>query len=148
LTLGSFSATQTSRIINTTVALSPCMSIDLVLAFKSKPTDLKVRVEERGFVLRQMVPDEPEKAITFTYRYFAQGLSRRGVWFTYNDTFDRDDEEHWSMLAPGVKFVATASVSTDDGRNGFDEMVQYSVAQSFRNRYESLLFDMYDGELS
>lgn len=123
------------------------MSIDLLLAFKSEPTDIKDRLQEKGFVLQRMVPDDPEEAITFTYRYFAQGLSRRGVWFTYNDTFDQDDEELWGTLAPGVRFVATASISTEDGRNGFDEMVQYSIATTFRNRYDSLLFDMYNGEL-
>lgn len=124
------------------------MSLDLVLAFKSEPTDIKDRLREQGFVLQRMVPDDPEEAVTFIYRYFVQGLSRRGVWFTYNDTFDQDDEELWSMLAPGVQFVATAGIKTEDGRNGFDELVQYSLAHSIRNRYDSLLFDMYDGELT
>jgi hypothetical protein len=123
------------------------MSLDLMLAFKTEPTDLKELVEKQGFVLQRMAPDAPEAPITFMYRYFVPGLSRRGVWFTYNDTFDQDDEELWSLLAPGVRFVATAGIKTDDGRNGFDELVQYSIAHAIRNRYDSLLFDMYNGEL-
>lgn len=118
-----------------------------MLAFKTEPIDLKECVEKQGFALQRTVPEDPEEAITFMYRYFVQGLSRRGVWFTYNETFDEDDVELWGMLAPGVKFVATAGIKTDDGRNGFDELVQYSIAHSIRNRYDSLLFDMYDGEL-
>lgn len=123
------------------------MSLDLVLAFKSEPTDLKEFVERQRFVLQRMVPDDPEEAVTFMYRYFVEGLSKRGVSFTYNDTFDQDDAELWNLIAPGVKFVATAGIKAEDGRNGFDELVQYSLAHSIRNRYDSLLFDMYDGEL-
>jgi len=58
------------------------MSIDLMLAFRTEPTDLRDRIQEQGFVLQRTVPDDPDEAIMFVYRYFVRGLSRRGVWFT------------------------------------------------------------------
>ncbi len=125
------------------------MAIDLLMGFFDKPADLHEYLLTKGFEYRE---EDTKRAQQFTtiatrwYRYFADGVSTRGVWIYYHEGLEDDEKEMWRSFSPQRSIVATATVSTYMSRNGFDEMVQRETTISLRNKYEGLIFDPQEGE--
>jgi hypothetical protein len=67
--------------------------------------------------------------------------SKRGVYVTYYDGLEPDDKRLWDKIAPERPTVATASVTTNSGRNWFDESQQRAIAREIRDQYNALVFD-------
>ncbi len=123
------------------------MSIDLTLAFPEKPADLDLVMKGRGFTIEKVVePDQTFNVRMVTYKFFDASESVGGVWFMFHDGTYEDDAERWAVVAPGVKVVATGSVSTYLGRGGSDDRRQAETAKFLRDHYDAILYDPQKGQ--
>lgn len=126
------------------------MAIDLILGFFQKPVDLQEYLATKGFEYQDEATLRAQRFTTIPtrwYRYFADGVSTRGVWLYYHEGLDDDERDMWLSFSPARQVVASATISTYMSRNGFDEMVQRETALSLRNKYEGLVLDPQEGEL-
>ncbi len=116
------------------------MGIDLLIGFKQKPEGLEPYLLEQGFRL-ESTQEFPGWILASTCLLFVEKKSARGVWVTYYDGVDGDDQRLWQSIAPETPIVATATVSTPMGRNWFDIAKQREIAAAIRDRYAALVFD-------
>lgn len=116
------------------------MSIDYLIGFKEKPKDLAPFLAERQFALDSTREREGGLA-SYTYQAFVPKKSAQGVRLVYYDGLDTDDARLWQKISPEIPIAATASVTTDKGRNWFDEKQQRSIARAIRDDYDALVFD-------
>ena len=122
------------------------MAIDFLIGFTEKPSDLEPFLLGKYF-FPQETQVHPGEIRTFTYRFFDDQQSKRGVEIAYHDGLEPDDQRFWTRIAPQTQVTASAKVATYMNRNPFDERTQRETAIAIRDRYGAVLYDPQVGKL-
>ncbi|MBS3123117.1 hypothetical protein J4437_00620 [Candidatus Woesearchaeota archaeon] len=122
---------------------------DLILGFRSKPSDLTEVLWDLGFKVDQTSPSGLTKLLSklgfetyqttkTRYSWYDRFHSRNGLLIDYIDGMDGDEE---GLLELEPNLVAKAIFKGYDGKNDYDTLKQKKVMEFLRDHYNGVIYD-------
>ena len=126
------------------------MLYDLILRFRSKPSDLTKVLGDLGFRLDRTTSSGLTKLLSKlgfelnqtterrTYYWIDKFHAQTGLLIDYIDGMDEDKE---GLLELEPNFVAKAIFRGYDGKNDYDTLKQKKVMEFLRDHYNGVIYD-------
>ncbi|MBS3169808.1 hypothetical protein J4210_04950 [Candidatus Woesearchaeota archaeon] len=125
------------------------MIYDLILGFRSKPSNLTEVLEDLGFRVDQTTPSGLTKLLSKLGFELDQTTRTRYTWFDRShgevglqiDYIDRLDGDERGLLELEPNLVAKATFIGRDGKNDYELETQKKVMEFLRNNYNGVIYD-------